>query len=223
MQLIPPSTKEQIVRAAERLLAERGLEGVSLRQISTEAGCGNNTAVQYHFGSKDQLIQAVFEYRQPQLNERRRILIAQHRPHDLRSWFECFVLPILEQGDREGSHYLSFVAMLIAHGRLDVFDRLREEFRAPSRVFREQVGSLLPGVPEPLRTHRITYVLTFSIHAAADRERARANGLKVLPFAVHVSDLIDGLLGFLAAPVSPVALAALEGTDPLSITWPQLL
>ena len=64
---------------------------------SMAAGCGNNTAVQYHFGTKDQLIQAVFEYRQPQLHERRRILIAQHRPHDLRSWCECFLLPILEQ------------------------------------------------------------------------------------------------------------------------------
>ncbi len=220
MQLIPPSTKEQIARVAERLLAERGLEGVSLRQISAEAGCGNNTAVQYHFGSKDQLIQAVLEYRLPQLHERRRMLIAQRRPHDLRSWCECYVLPILEQGEREDSRYLSFLAMLIAHGRLDVFERVREEFRGSSRVFREQVALLLPGLPELLRTHRITYVLTFSIHAAADRERARANGLNVLPFAVHVSDLIDGLVGFLEAPVSPVALAALEVTDPKSISRP---
>jgi AcrR family transcriptional regulator len=223
MQLVPPSTKEQIVLTAERLLAERGLEGVSLRQISAEAGCGNNTAVQYHFGSKDQLIQAVFEYRQPRLHERRRILIAQHRPQDLRSWCECFLLPIMEQGEQKGSHYCSFVAMLVAHGRLEMFDRVREEFRAPSRAFREQIGSLLPGLPESLRMHRITYVLTFSVHAAADRERARANGLKVLPFAVHVSDLIDGLVGFLGAPVSPVALAALEVADPVSITWPKLL
>jgi hypothetical protein len=110
--------------------------------------------------------------------------------------------------------------MLIAHGRLDVFARQREEFRSPARVFREQVGSLLPGLPELLRTHRITYVLTLSIHAAADRERARVNGLNMLPFAVHVSDLIDGLVGFLEAPVSPVSLAALEVTDPMTITWP---
>jgi AcrR family transcriptional regulator len=220
VQLIPPSTKEQIARTAERLLAERGLEGVSLRQISAEAGCGNNTAVQYHFGSKDQLIQAVFEYRLPELHERQRMLIAQRRPQDLRSWCECFVFPILEQGDREGSYYFSFVDMLIAHGRLDVFARQREEFRLPARVFREQVGLLLPGLPELLRTHRITYVLTLSIHAAADRERARTNGLNMLPFAVHVSDLIDGLVGFLEAPVSPVSLAALEVTDPMTITWP---
>ena len=52
MTTIAPSTKEQIVLAAEGLFAERGIEGVSLRQIGTAAGNGNNSAVQYHFGTK---------------------------------------------------------------------------------------------------------------------------------------------------------------------------
>ena len=48
-----------------------GLLGVSLRQIGAAAGNGNNSAVQYHFGTKDRLVQAVFEYRLPRLRERR--------------------------------------------------------------------------------------------------------------------------------------------------------
>ena len=202
---------------AERLLAERGLDGVSLRQIGAAAGNGNNSAVQYHFGSKDQLIQAIFEYRLPQLHERRSMLMAQRRPDDLRSWVECYVLPILEQGEQEGSHYLTFVAMLQHHGHRDVFEHLPEEFQASTRAFRERVATLLPRVPEPLRAHRIGQAMTFSVHAASDRERARASGLAVLPFAVHVTDLLDGLLGFLEAPVSPAALAALEGVGPTSL------
>ena len=67
MTLIAPSTKEQIVLAAERLFAEHGIDGVSLRQIGVAAGNGNNSAVQYHFGTKDRLVQAVFEYRLPRL------------------------------------------------------------------------------------------------------------------------------------------------------------
>jgi len=214
------STKEQIVRTAELLLAERGLDGVSLRQISAEAGNGNNSAVQYHFGSKDQLIQAIFDYRLPRLHERRQMLMAQRRPDDLRSWVECYVLPILEQGEQEGSHYLTFVAMLQHHGRRDVFERLPDEFQVSTRAFRAHVGALLAHVPEPLRTHRIAQAMAFSVDAASDRERARANGQDVLPFAVHVSDLLDGLVGFLAAPVSATALAALEDTDPAGLTWP---
>src|SRR5437667_253464 len=63
-----------------------------------------------------------------------------------------------------------------------------------------------------------TQAMAFTMHAASDRERARNYGEEVLPFAVHVSDLVDGLLGFLAAPVSPTALAALEDVDPAALT-----
>src|SRR4051794_41913128 len=81
---IAPSTKEQIVLAAEALFAERGVEGVSLRQIGTAAGNGNNSAVQYHFGTKDRLVQAVFEVRLPRLPERRGPPLAEPRPRDPR-------------------------------------------------------------------------------------------------------------------------------------------
>ena len=116
--------------------------------------------------------------------------------------------------------YLTFVAMLQHHGRRDVFERLPDEFQVSTRAFRAHVGALLAHVPEPLRTHRIAQAMAFSVDAASDRERARANGQDVLPFAVHVSDLLDGLVGFLAAPVSATALAALEDTDPAGLTWP---
>ena len=77
---LPLSTKEQIVLAAERLFAERGYEGVSLREIGAAAGSGNNSAVQYHFGSKEQLVVAIFENRLTYIDDRRAILIAQLEP-----------------------------------------------------------------------------------------------------------------------------------------------
>jgi len=72
---------------------------------------------------------------------------------------------------------------------------------------------MLPDIPEPLRTHRISRAMTFWVHASSDRERARQHGSPILPFAVEVSDLLDGLIGFLEAPVSADALSALDGTD----------
>jgi AcrR family transcriptional regulator len=217
---IGPSTKEQIILAGEALFASRGLDGVSLRQIGAAAGNGNNSAVQYHFGSKEQLVRAIFEYRLPHIDERRRFLAAQRRPDDLRSWVECYVLPILEQGEQAGSHYLSFIAMLQQYAHRDVFARIPEEFQESTRAFREQVGALLPHIPEPLRSHRIMQALAFSVHAAADRELAQTNGRRVLPFAVHLADLLDGLVGFLETPVSPAALAALEDAgDVDGVQW----
>jgi AcrR family transcriptional regulator len=215
------------VLAAERLFAAHGLDGVSLRQIGAAAGNANNSAVQYHFGSKDQLVRAIFEHRLPHLHERRRLLAEVRRPNDLRSWVECYVLPILEQGEQDGSHYLGFVAMLqqSAHrGVFDpVFDHVPEQVRESTRRFRHEVAARLPHVPEPLRSHRIAQALAFSVHATADRERARAQGRDVLPFAVHVSDLLDGLVGFLEAPVSAGALAALDDTDSSRLAFPVLL
>jgi AcrR family transcriptional regulator len=217
---IPPSTKEQIVRTAERLFACHGLDGVSLRQIGAASGNGNNSAVQYHFGSKERLVRAIFEFRLPYLSERRRTLIASRRPDDLRSWLECYVLPILEQGEQDGSHYLGFISMLHQHARRDLLDRVPADLLEPTEMFRDRVGDLLGCVPEPLRSHRITQALIFSVHATADRERARAHDFVVLPFAVHVADLLDGLVGFLEAPTSPAALAALEDTTADALAWP---
>lgn len=50
--------KDRILNAAERIFAEQGLEAVSLRAVTTEAGV-NIAAVNYHFGSKAALLQAM--------------------------------------------------------------------------------------------------------------------------------------------------------------------
>lgn len=208
--------------AAERLFGTHGLDGVSLRQIGIAAGNGNKMAVQYHFGDKAQLVQAIFEYRLPHLNERRRVLSEVRRPDDLRSSFECYALPLLEQGEEADSHYLSFIAELSSYPDRHLLERPLES-RDATQAFLERARGFLPNIPEPLRTHRIAQCMAFSVHATADRERARDSGMPVLPFAVHVSDLLDGLNGFLEAPVSPAALTALVETDPDRLTWPVLV
>src|SRR5690554_3230602 len=65
-----PSARKIII-AAQRLFAERGIDGISLREIASSAGHANNSAVQYHFQSKEGLIQAIFELRVPFLEETR--------------------------------------------------------------------------------------------------------------------------------------------------------
>jgi AcrR family transcriptional regulator len=217
------STREQIVLVAEWLFADRGLDGVSLRQIGAQAGSGNHSAVQYHFGSKRDLVRAVFAQRLPYLTERRRILVAQHRPSDLRAWVECYVLPILEQGEQEDSHYLSFVAMLQQAGQRQIFEGIPAEFRGSIETFHQQLAALLDQLPDGLRRHRISQALAFSVHASADRERSRAAGRPVLPFALHVADLLDGLVGFLEAPASNAALAALADAVPDATAFPVLV
>ena len=52
-------TRAQLIRAAERLFAERGVEAVSLREINRGADQRNATALQYHFEDRDGLVRAI--------------------------------------------------------------------------------------------------------------------------------------------------------------------
>ena len=207
---VAPSTKEQLVRTAERLFALHGIDGVSLRQIAVEAGNANNSAVQYHFGTKENLIQAIFEYRVPQLARRRRWLAEQRPPDDLRSCVECYLLPMVEEAEQDDSYYLTFLAQLQTVGTGDhPFDRLSDSLKAPTYEFYRMMRTLLPHVPETLLSNRLDRALAVCMHACSDRATAQRHGSPVLPFPLHVSDLFDGLVGFLEAPVSPSTLAAL--------------
>jgi AcrR family transcriptional regulator len=64
------STRERIMDAAERLFAERGYDGTSLRAITAQAGA-NLASVNYYFNSKEALLGALFSRRLGQLNRER--------------------------------------------------------------------------------------------------------------------------------------------------------
>ncbi|WP_018605404.1 TetR/AcrR family transcriptional regulator [Uliginosibacterium gangwonense] len=67
-------TRTRILDVAERLFMDSGYEGTSMRQITGEAGV-NLAAANYHFGSKEALLQEVFKRRLEWLNkERLRVL-----------------------------------------------------------------------------------------------------------------------------------------------------
>jgi AcrR family transcriptional regulator len=63
-------TQVRLLDAAERLIGERGVDGVSLRAINAEAG-SNVAAAHYHFGSKELLVRAVLDRRMTVLAEER--------------------------------------------------------------------------------------------------------------------------------------------------------
>ncbi len=65
-----PDTPTRILDAAEQLFAERGFDAVGLRGITQRAGV-NLAAVNYHFGSKQQLLHAVLARRLEPLNRER--------------------------------------------------------------------------------------------------------------------------------------------------------
>ena len=115
------STREEILLAAERLFADRGF-GVSLREIGAAAGQRNHSAVQYHFGTREQLITALFEYRMVPLNARRMELIAglraAGRERDPAALADAYIRPLAEHvmSSRGASWYLRFAVRLALSG-----------------------------------------------------------------------------------------------------------
>jgi len=63
----PHETRTRILEAAEELFMQHGFGGTSMRQLTAKAGA-NLAAVNYHFGSKDALIEAVFRRRLDPMN-----------------------------------------------------------------------------------------------------------------------------------------------------------
>ena len=66
----PHETRTRILDAAEELFMQHGFEGTSMRLLTAQAGA-NLAAVNYHFGSKDALIEAVFRRRLDPMNAAR--------------------------------------------------------------------------------------------------------------------------------------------------------
>ncbi|RVT94182.1 TetR/AcrR family transcriptional regulator [Sphingomonas crocodyli] len=103
-----------LLKISEALFAERGIDNVSLREIATAAGSKNNNAVQYHFGSKEDLLVAIFRQRVEQMEDRRAEMIAiadeAGLMGDLPTLLEIVCLPHLDLTDEDGRHpYPSFL------------------------------------------------------------------------------------------------------------------
>jgi len=205
------STRESLVITAERLFAERGIDGVSIRHITLEAGVANNSAVTYHFESKSGLVRAIFEYRVPYLTERRRLLWAQAPAGDLRGGVEAYFLPVAELAEFEDSRYMSFLEQLSLHlsaGRSSSL--LPQDLHSPYLEYEARFAELLPGLPEPVLLRRLLSTSALCIQMCARRERARHAGDELLPLALHLNELIDLLMAILAAPVSDQTRATLD-------------
>ncbi|MGI9283516.1 MAG: TetR/AcrR family transcriptional regulator [Endozoicomonas sp.] len=111
-------TREIILDTAERLMAERGIDSVSLNQIVRESNQKNASALQYHFGNKEGLVQAIYDKHKPDIERRREELFEQlsDKP-SLPDIIEALALPMIEEMDNPdgGMDYLLFISRIRYH------------------------------------------------------------------------------------------------------------
>jgi AcrR family transcriptional regulator len=110
-------TRDRILDAAERLFAQRGFHGVSIRDITGAAGVDVALA-NYHFGSKLGVLEAVFTRRAEDLNNERlerldELLAAGgRRPPTLEAIIDAFTRPLLDRSERDASGWKSYFALV---------------------------------------------------------------------------------------------------------------
>lgn len=209
------STKLKILDAAEKLFAEKGFDGTSIRAICSAARV-NVAAVHYHFNGKEGVVEAIFERRMVGLSARRKELLdnvfAQNELPDVRSLIDTLVLPLAELIDSTGSSGQAYVGMLARffHERPDLIWTAFVEHNNENRIRQyEGLKKALPDIPEEVIGRRQTLATAAALHWLANPVRFTEEGPQDTQNPVVeelVSELIDFLAGGLSAPLTGMKL-----------------
>lgn len=206
-------TRDAILDAAEHLFAEQGHDKTSMRQI-TKAAEVNLSAVNYHFGSKDALIEAVFQRRLDALNnERLRILDtleaqAGGQPLKPSVIVEAYFGPLVRHACSAGAERRVFMP-LQSNNQSDPNGAISAMFAAERSVvahrFTRALLASLPGVPEAEIIWRFHFMLGATAYAIMGAESSsqvmNLHGDTSLDADVLLGRLMAFLLGGLRAPL----------------------
>jgi AcrR family transcriptional regulator len=125
-----PDAAQKLIRATEQLVAERGVEGTSVREILRRSKQKNNSAIYRHFGSKANLIGTVFDLRQSQLDVCRAVYLQRpaDSPDEKAGLLRALLVPILYTfTGQERSVFAKFVLHLILNApNSSIFDLSRQ-------------------------------------------------------------------------------------------------
>ena len=207
------ATRMRLIHAAEKLFAEDGLEHVSIRAIILAAEQKNESVLQYHFGSKAGLIEAIHRYRGRQIDDQRALMLAelqQAKPViSLREVAALMIGPVVklaaqDQGFRQ---YLQVFGPLMALSNENIKQRLGHK----RRLHVEQLKTLLRvnrrDLDDEMLEIQLDHAARFASLAMSNQARLGKvfSGKKANFF---YQNLLDNLVAILSVEVSTEARQA---------------
>ena len=209
-------TRARILDAAERLFMAHGYEGTSMRQITGEAGV-NLAAVNYHFGSKEALIQEVFRRRLNWLNEERMRALDELeatadgqplKPSQIVDAFFGTMIRMAEDEERGGVIFLRLLGRTLTEPSDFIRAFLAHEYKTVVERYKEALFRSLPDVPKAEIVWRFHFMLGATSYAIAGTDALRL----VTDWGIEAEDsedrldrllprLISFLIGGLRAPL----------------------
>ena len=166
------STKDRILGAAEELFAQFGFSGTSLRQVTSRADV-NIAAVNYHFGSKENLVNEVFRRRMDDMTAQRlqalKAAVEQH-PGELEPILAAFVEPALAlaQDRHGGGAFVRVVARAYAEKNDSLRKFLSDHYGHVLRDFAKAIAACLPDLSKEELYWRLDFLAGALTYAMAD-------------------------------------------------------
>lgn len=208
------ATKERILDVAELLFMEHGYEATSLRSI-TAAADANLAAVNYHFGSKEALFEAVFTRRLDPMNQKRVELLARYESQAAGQPVTCeriliaLLIPALELGrdpERGGSNFLRLLGRAYADPAPFIRQFLSDQYATMIARFKAAFAQALPHLPKKELSWRLHFLMGALSYTLA--------GTDVLKLIAELNPTDPGDDELLLRRLAPFLLAGLKAPLP---------
>lgn len=208
------NTRTALIEAAEDLIAARGIDNVTLRQIGRAIGSDNNAVVSYYFGTKAGLLRAIYEHRIPALESRRSDLLERADKaglgYDVLSLLFALWAPIFElRNDKGRASYAGFLSStanspLISTRILsrsyrstsEIADRLQKIIQLPEELFWERNRlismMMIPAIQDAIKSPTTGPSQSGAEAAFRDALRMAASALSVTTNPEDSLDLLSG-------------------------------
>jgi len=166
------STKDRILGAAEELFAQFGFSGTSLRQVTSRADV-NIAAVNYHFGSKENLVNEVFRRRMDEMSAHRLSALKaalEQDPGELEPILAAFVEPALAiaQDRHGGAAFVRVIARAYAEKNDSLRKFLSDHYGHVLREFAKAIAACVPELSKEELYWRLDFLAGALTYAMAD-------------------------------------------------------
>jgi AcrR family transcriptional regulator len=222
-------TKDRILDAAETLFMEQGFEATSLRALTASARV-NLAAVNYHFGSKEELFRAVLTRRLDPMNEQRIALLSRFEAAAQPSAVSCeriltalFVpaLRLARDPARGGSNFLRLLGRAYADPSPFIRRLLSEEYAEMIARFKAAFGRALPALPPRELSWRLHFMMGALSYTLAGTDALKLIEALAPGEASNDEILLRRLAPFLLAGLTAPLPELSEVTQALDAETPQ--
>lgn len=198
------STKDRILAAAEELFARTGVARTSLRAITALARV-NLAAVNYHFGSKEGLVEEVYRRRLEPLNRARLANLEQlerrRRKPTLEEILEAFMSPVASLARdpaQGGPTVMRLLGQTHAEAEAPYKSYFAGEYKRVLDRYHAALCRVLPGIPAADVRWRLQFLVGALTYPVAERQLVElVSGESMSPD--NVSHVVHRLLPFVTA------------------------